>query len=169
MVKLVANPKREPPAVDVTTLFSYRLLVLSSTLGRWAAREYQKRFDLKLPEWRILSVVGARGPISPIEVSNIIAIDKAWISRTVPRLVKRGLLSTRADPLDRRRTELVLTDAGAEIHRAMSRVSLGRQENLLSGVKPADVQAFSRMLAALQENSESMLALQDGGAAGTGS
>ena len=95
MVKLVANPKREPPAVDVTTLFSYRLLVLSSTLGRWAAREYQKRFDLKFPEWRILSVVGARGPISPIEVSNIIAIDKAWISRTVPRLVKRGLLRDR--------------------------------------------------------------------------
>lgn len=154
--------------VDVTSLFSYRLLLLSSTLARWAAREYLARFDLKLAEWRILSVVGARGPVSPNEVSNIISIDKAWISRTVPQLVERGLLKTRQDPHDRRRTELMLTARGAAIHRSMSRVSLGRQQKLLEGLGPAEIAEFSRLLATLQAGAEGMLERQEaaGDAAG---
>lgn len=147
--------------VDITTLISYRVLVFSGTLARWAAREYLHNFDLKLPEWRIISVVGARGPISANEVSEIISIDKAWISRTIPALVKRKLVRLQDDAQDRRRKLLMLTPKGAEIHRKLSRISRGRQDRLFGSLKASDVAKFQSILAALQEEAEKMLIEQE--------
>lgn len=156
MAKL-ARRADEESAVDVTALLSYRLLVLSNTLGRWAAREYPRRFNLTLPEWRIISVLGARGPISPIEVSNLIAVDRAWISRTVPRLAERGLLQVQDDPGDRRRTLLLLTANGAHLHRTISQVSLERQRRLTQALGEKEAADFDRTLAKLQRKAEVML------------
>jgi len=136
--------------VDITALLSYRILLLSSTLARWASREYLKRFELKLPEWRILSIVGARGPVSVNEVAETLSIDKAWVSRTVPKLVKMGYLRTRADAIDRRRTMLEATRSGKALHEEMSRVSLARQERLVRPLKVAERVEFERLLKVLQ-------------------
>lgn len=143
--------------VDITSLLSYRILLLSSTLARWASREYLKRFELKLPEWRILSIVGARGPVSVNEVAETLSIDKAWISRTVPKLVKMGYLKTRADAVDRRRTILEATKHGVTLHEEMSRVSLARQQRLVRPLKVAERVEFERLLRVLQKEAESLL------------
>jgi len=147
--------------VDITTLISYRVLVFSGTLARWAAREYLHNFDLKLPEWRIISIVGARGPISANEVSEIISIDKAWISRTIPALVKRNLVRLQADAQDRRRKMLTLTPKGAEIHKKLSRISRARQDRLFQSLKATDVAKLQSILATLQAEAEKMLIEQE--------
>lgn len=152
-----AGKRRTGDPVDITTLFSYRILILSGTLARWAAREYWKRFKLKLAEWRILSIVGARGPISVNAVSDAISVDKAWISRTATRLEKRGLLRVADDPRDRRRTVLEVTPKGAAIHAKMSRISLGRQQRLEKAMTRSELNEFRRLLATLQTEAERML------------
>ena len=146
--------------VDITTLLSYRILILSSTLARWAAREYWKRFRLKLAEWRILSIVGARGSMSVNTVSDAISVDKAWISRTVPKLVKRGLLRVAGDSNDRRRTLLQITPKGALIHTKMSEISVARQQRLVKGLTALEMRELKRLLALLQSEAETMLGEQ---------
>ena len=58
--------------VDVTRFLSYRILALSNTLGRWAAREYPARFGLTLPQWRILSVIATRGAPTAQEIGETV-------------------------------------------------------------------------------------------------
>ncbi|NYT64020.1 MarR family transcriptional regulator [Alcaligenaceae bacterium] len=143
--------------VDITRLVSYRVLMLSSTLARWAAREYLQRFNLKLPEWRIISVVGARGPISPGDVSEVLSVDKAWISRTLPGLVKRNLLVVSLDLNNKRRTFLTLTNEGAALHGELSKASQERQNQLLNALTADERNEFERLLAVLQSEAENML------------
>ena len=146
--------------IDITSLLSYRILLLSSTLARWASREYLQRFKLKLPEWRILSIVGARGPVSVNEVAETLSIDKAWISRTVPKLVEMGYLKTRIDAVDRRRTILETTKRGTALHEEMTGVSMARQERLVRPLSREELAEFERLLKVLQNEAELLLRQQ---------
>src|SRR5438105_13039149 len=85
---------------DVTAMVRYRVLLLSSTLGRWAAREYPRRFGVSLPEWRVLSIVAARSSVAVSAIADAISVDKAWISRTLRRLGRAGYVRARQDPGD---------------------------------------------------------------------
>lgn len=158
---MTAQRKQATGRVDITTLLSYRILILSSTLARWAAREYWKRFGLKLAEWRILSIVGARGSMSVNEVSDAISVDKAWISRSVPKLMKRGLLRVGGDPNDGRRTLLQVTPKGALIHGKMSEISRARQQRLVRALDSSEMNELRRLLTLLQTEAETMLKEQD--------
>jgi len=143
--------------VDITKLLAYRLLLLSSTVARWTGHKYSEPYDLKLPERRILSIVGARGPTSVNEVSKVISIDKGWVSRTIPRLVKRGLLTMTLDAKDRRRKMLVVTRKGAAIHAAINKIYVRKEKRLVNTLTPKELDEFRRLLAVLQKEADRML------------
>jgi len=148
--------------VEIASLLAYRVLLLSSTLARWTGPRYFKRFGLKLPERRILSVVSARGPSSVNEVSKIISIDKAWVSRTVPRLVNRGLLTIAPDPKNKRRKVLSITPKGASIDASILRTSIQREKTLVRNLTQRELNEFRRVLSILQLEAERMLQDSDG-------
>ena len=143
--------------MPITSLLAYRVLMLSSTLAQWTGPKYLQRFGLKPTERRILSVVGARGSASVNAVSKMISIDKAWISRTVPRLVKSGLVRVTGDHNDRRRRVLVITPKGASVHDRISRMSLNREKRQVKALTRGELDEFRRLLGVLQSEAERML------------
>jgi DNA-binding MarR family transcriptional regulator len=143
--------------VDITKLLAYRLLVLSSAVARWTGHKNGEPYGLKLSERRVLSLVGARGPISANEVSKIISIDKGWVSRTIPRLVKRGLVKMTADPKDRRRKLLVVTTRGAVVHRFLNKIYVRKEKKLIEALTAEELGQFRRSLQALQNQADRML------------
>ncbi|MFO1282715.1 MAG: MarR family transcriptional regulator [Burkholderiales bacterium] len=152
--------------VDVTRFLSYRILALSNTLGRWAAREYPARFGLTLPQWRILSVIATRGAPTAQEIGETLSIDKAWVSRTLAALARRGIVRTRSDPRDRRRMFVGLTARGRALANRVSRASLERQRELVAGLPAGALARFESTLRDLQSRADAMLDRQSGAAAG---
>ena len=147
--------------VDITGFLSHRILVLSSTLGRWASREYVSRFGITLTEWRILSIVATRSRITAQEIAEIVAMDKAIVSRTLAVLVERELLVVKVDRDDRRRRPAALAAAGRALCLRISQASSERQQRLVEGLPYSQLREFSALLEELQGRAEAMLEKQE--------
>ena len=65
----------------------YRLSILSNRVSRAIAARYAKAFDLTIPEWRIIAVLGRRPGLTAKEVAEATEMDKVAVSRAVAKLV----------------------------------------------------------------------------------
>ncbi|MBL8384410.1 MAG: MarR family transcriptional regulator [Burkholderiales bacterium] len=142
--------------VDVTRNLSYRIVQLSSTLARSASRDFGEYASLSMPVWRMLSVIGSRGPISLGEVAKVIGVDKGWLSRTLAQLEQRGLVRRSADPADARQFFLELTRAGRDLHLHGSAISVARQRHLEREFSADELVVLEGLLRRLQAAAEAM-------------
>ena len=83
-----ANPATGA-ALDLAAFLPYRLSVLANTISRSFARLYAARFDLTIPEWRVMAVLGAYAPLSAGDVAARTAMDKVGVSRAVARMSRK--------------------------------------------------------------------------------
>jgi len=98
-------------------LLSHRVLVLSNTLARAAARHYSRRFGVRLAEWRVIDALHAGRGITANQISQWLHTDKAWVGRSVERLIAGGYVRRRPDPEHGRRLLLTSRDLATAIHR----------------------------------------------------
>ena len=80
----------------------YRLAVLSNTVSTTVARAYDKRFNVSIPEWRVIAILGRFPGLSAVEVAERTMLDKVAVSRAVTKLIKKGRVD-REDELGRDR------------------------------------------------------------------
>jgi DNA-binding MarR family transcriptional regulator len=132
----------------------YRLSVLMLRISSAIARSYERRFDLTVPEWRVMAVLGRFGPLSPNGVGEKTQMDKVRVSRAVARLVKAGRVSRRIDRADRRRAILALTAAGEAIHREIVPHARRVEARLLAGLSEAERAALDRLITKLEARAE---------------
>jgi DNA-binding MarR family transcriptional regulator len=142
-------------------LISHRVLVLSNTLALAAARYYPRRFGIRLAEWRVIDALHAGRGITAIEISQWLKTDKAWVGRSVERLVKAGYARRRPDPGHGRRKLLALTPKGERAYREIAAAARQRNESLLAGFTAGEREALERGLAALQTRAYALLARPD--------
>lgn len=143
-------------------LLTYRLLVLSNTLGKGAMRFYAQRFNASLPEWRLIAALDRNAPITVNALSAEMRTDKAWISRTATALAERGLVSTRPDDKDARKVILELTPKGKALYKNTIPAVLQRQHELVSVLSPKELEIFERALSKLQQRADEMLDEENG-------
>ena len=94
----------------------YRLSVLANRVSGTLARAYGERFDLGIPQWRVLAVLGRFPGSSASEIVDRSAMDKVTVSRAVSRLIAKGLIRRQADASDRRRSALTVTTEGEAVY-----------------------------------------------------
>jgi len=63
---------------------------------------YQQRYQLTVPQWRLMMVLGPHYPISQKELVEASGMDKVRISREIHRLVEKGILFTENSVQDKR-------------------------------------------------------------------
>ncbi len=147
---------KKATGVDVTRHLTYKLVALTNSLSRSAARDFAAEIDLTVPEWRVLATLGSRGEMSLAALTRVLAVDKGWISRVVVRLEARGLVSRTPDPADERLFVLALTRAGAELHLKGSAVSTLRQKNLEAALSKPELALLNTALEKLLTCAEQM-------------
>ena len=147
-------------------LVSHRVLVLSNTLALAASRHYLERFGVRLAEWRVIDALHAGRGISANRISEWLKTDKAWVSRSVERLVAAGHVQRRADPEHGRRQLLTLTAKGERAYAAIAAAARRRNRNLLAALPAARHSQLERALTALQARAAAMLARPDCGFGG---
>lgn len=94
----------------------YRLSVLANRISSAIARDYQARFGLRVPGWRVMAVIGRFGADTAKGLCEQTAMDKVTVSRASTSLLSKQYLDRAFDPDDRRRTIFNLTPAGRGIH-----------------------------------------------------
>ena len=144
-------------------LVSHRVLVLSNTLALAASRYYLRRFGIRLPEWRVIDALHAGRGISANRISQWLRTDKAWVKRSVDRLVAAGYVRRRPDATDGRRFLLGLTAKGEHAYAAIAAAARRRNQNLIGALSSADRRALEDLLGKLQARAAAMLADSDWG------
>ncbi|MEC9347399.1 MAG: MarR family winged helix-turn-helix transcriptional regulator [Pseudomonadota bacterium] len=123
-----------PPALDLPEFLPYQLSVAANRVSRALARVYAERFDLTVPEWRVMATLGRFPGLSSVEVAERTAMDKVRVSRAVARLQANGRLTRTDDRGDRRRSRLSLSPAGLKVYTdivPLARAHEARLEELL--------------------------------------
>lgn len=124
----------------------YRLAVLSHTVSTTVARVYDKRFNLSIPEWRVIAIVGRFPGLSAVEVAERTFMDKVAVSRAVTRLIKNGRLDREFADADKRRSILNLSEDGKRLHDEIAPLALQFERDLIQELGEEDVQRLDVMI-----------------------
>ena len=117
---------------DASRLVSQRILVLSNLLRRAASLRYRRLLDLQAGEWGVVAELGHRSPCTLNDLSGRIGVDKTQLSRTVARLIARGLVRRKPNPRDNREVRLSLSPNGEECYGAIMRAGSAANRSLLA-------------------------------------
>ncbi|HVP85209.1 MAG TPA: MarR family winged helix-turn-helix transcriptional regulator [Rhizomicrobium sp.] len=122
------------PQLNLDTFLPYRLSVLSNRVSDAIARQYSERFNLSIPEWRIIAVLGQSPDLSARDVAARTAMDKVQVSRAVTSLVSAKRVARTEDATDARITRLTLTARGRAIYEEVAPLALHLESLLLSSL-----------------------------------
>ena len=140
------SPDNNVEELHLEQFLTYRLNVLSNMLNRQMERFYKQRFGVSLPDWRVLANLGRFQDMSVRDLAAHSQMDKALVSRTVARLVKRGLVTSRPDASDGRLVALSLTTAGQAMYEAIIPLARKRQQRLMNCLDSYEQQAINSAL-----------------------
>jgi DNA-binding MarR family transcriptional regulator len=145
-IDLAESVSESEEGVHLEHFITYRLNVLSNMMNRQIGRMLNQQFDISLPDWRVLAILGRFQNMSVRDVAARSQMDKAMVSRSVARLVKRDLVSSQATANDGRLVALSLTVAGQEMYAAIMPIALERQQHLSDCLTDEERVAFDRAI-----------------------
>ena len=82
----------------------YRLSVASNAVSTRISNAYRKRFGLRIPEWRLVTILAETDRITPARLGEVTRMDKIAVSRAASALIERGLVTTSPIPPTAART-----------------------------------------------------------------
>jgi len=124
----------------------HRLSVLTNHVSDAIARHYSERFDLGIPEWRVMAVLGETPGLSASEVAVRTAMDKVQVSRAVASLTEAGRVERKPDGEDGRIGRLSLTRTGRTVYGQIVPLALKLEKTLLSALTPDERKALVQLL-----------------------
>jgi MarR family transcriptional regulator, lower aerobic nicotinate degradation pathway regulator len=106
--------------------------VLDDQIGYVLRRVTQRHlaiFSEHIPEvtttqWAVLARLAESGPMSQNHLGRATAMDGATIKGVVDRLARLGLAQTAADPSDRRRRTVSITDDGLDMFKRIKGIAV---------------------------------------------
>lgn len=144
------------PDFALNDFMPYQLAILSQSISRLIAQEYESRFGLSMNQWRIIVILAEHGTLTAQEVSNRTLMDKMTISRAVKKLLNRDLITRSPSKSDRREALLGLTKTGQAIHKEVLPLALNYEATLLSSLAEQENQILSNLIVRLQAQADAM-------------
>lgn len=135
--------------LNLNAFLPYRLSIASNAVSERIAREYQSRFGLKIPEWRLMAVLGEGKPLTQRELVAATLMDKVTVNRAAKALSDRALIERQAHGSDGRSHHLRLSAAGQSLYEEIVPAALAMERKLLAALSDADRERLDAMLATL--------------------
>lgn len=125
----------------------YLLSIASNAVSDRIADEYRARFGLKIPEWRVMAVLGDSGSRTQRELAGATRMDKVAVNRACKVLEDRGLAARSPNARDGRSHHLELTEAGHAVHAEIMPLALEMERHLFSALSAMERSQFKALLA----------------------
>ena len=157
--------KQPSTPARLSEFLPYLLSVTSNAVSSRVADAYRARFGLRIPEWRVMAVLGDSGALTQRELTSATLMDKVAVNRACKALEDRGLAAREANERDGRSHHLELTDEGRAMHARIMPLALGMEARLFETFSDADREAFGHLLARLRAAASALRADGDEGGA----
>jgi DNA-binding MarR family transcriptional regulator len=153
------GPHREGSArkgrLDLFKFVPFRLSRLASEVSMALSSEYQERYGLDIPEWRVLATLGFRKDACSAQyISQCTRTHKSTISRAVTALLERQLIERVANEDDRREFRLRMTSKGRTLYDELIPRLLRREQQILACLSAQERKDFAHLLGKLEQSLE---------------
>ncbi len=129
----------------------YMLSVTSNAVSGRIALEYRSRFGLKVPEWRVMAVLGDAGALTQRELTAMTLMDKVAVNRACKDLEERGLAWRQPNTRDGRSHLLELTEEGRRMYGEIMPLALEMERRLLANFTVEEIAGFKALLVRLKK------------------
>ena len=137
--------------LDLFAFVPFRLNRLAAELSSALAAEYQERYGLDIPEWRILATLGFRNDACRAQyIAQCTRTHKSTISRAVTALLKRQLIERVENAADRREFRLQLTGQGRRLYEQLFPRLLHREREILSCLSAEEQKELALLLGKIE-------------------
>ena len=138
----------------LTDFLPYLLSITSNAVSDRIADQYRAHFGLKIPEWRVMAVLGDLGAQTQRALVEATRMDKVAVNRACKVLEHRGLLARRPNAADGRSHHLELTGAGREVYGAIMPIALEMEAGMFSALSAAERSLFKDLLQRIRAQAE---------------
>src|SRR5215510_11551858 len=155
--KAAANGTAAPQdaRLDLFRFVPFRLNRLAAEVSSALSAEYQLRYGLDIPEWRVLATLGfRRDACSAQYIADCTRTHKSTISRAVTALMRRRLIERVENAADRREFRLQLTRKGRTLYEELIPRLLRREQEILSCLSKREREDFARLLGKIEKSLE---------------
>ena len=136
----------------IADFLPYLLSVTSNAVSDRIAQQYRARFGLKIPEWRVMAVLGDAGALTQRDLAAATRMDKVAVNRACKELESRELAARSPNDRDGRSHHLELTETGKAIHGEIMPLALDLEARLLASWSNAERAQFKMLLARLRDS-----------------
>lgn len=139
--------------LDLFKFLPFRLNRLAAEVSQALSSEYQARYGLDIPEWRVLATLGFRKePCSAQYVAQCTRTHKSTISRAVTALLERELIERVANADDRREFRLRMTRKGKALYDELIPRLLRREQEILACLSTQERNELGRLLGKIENS-----------------
>lgn len=143
---------RRNSRLDLFRFVPFRLNRLATEVSQALSSEYQERYGLDIPEWRVLATLGFRDDACSAQyISDCTRTHKSTISRAVTTLMRRKIVERVENRDDRREFRLRLTRKGRALYQQLIPRLLRREREILGCLSPQEQKNFAALLGRIEE------------------
>ena len=151
-----ANSTR-PHNTRLANFMPYRLSVTTNIVSDLIAGRYRSQFGLKVPEWRVMAVLGDAGALTQRALVGATRMDKVAVNRACKVLEERGLVARSPNASDGRSHHLELTPAGGEMFGQIMPMALDMEARLFACLTAREAESLKATLGKLDLQATAML------------
>jgi len=145
------NASKKNPALDLFRFVPFRLNRLAAEVSAALSSEYQQRYGLDIPEWRVLATLGFRNEACSAQyIAHCTRTHKSTISRAVTALMKRQLVERVENEDDRREFRLRMTKKGNALYEELIPRLKRREQAILACLSAQQRKDFARLLGKIE-------------------
>ena len=130
----------------------YRFDRLAKHISVSLAGVYRRRFNVTVPQWRILALLHETPHMSAKDIAQQGNLDKVMVSRALVGLEERGLLERYISAEDARVNELCLTRSGNRLFESIAPLALEWQADFLKVLTPQERGDLAQILSKLEQH-----------------
>jgi DNA-binding MarR family transcriptional regulator len=139
--------------LDLFRFVPFRLNRLAAEVSAALSSEYQERYGLDIPEWRVLATLGFRDDACSAQyISHCTRTHKSTISRAVTALMDRQLVERVENEDDRREFRLRLTRKGKTLYEQLIPRLLRKEQEILSCLSAQERKDFAGLLGKIEKS-----------------
>ena len=158
------NASQKASKLDLFRFVPFRLNRLAAEVSAALSVEYQERYGLDIPEWRVLATLGFRNePCSAQYIAHCTRTHKSTISRAVTALMQRQMVERVANADDRREFALRMTRKGTALYEELIPRLLRREQEILSCLSAQERKDFAALLGKIESSLELVQTAKDAG------
>jgi DNA-binding MarR family transcriptional regulator len=149
-----ARRLRNAILIDLDQYLPYLINRVGNTLVQLFSRDLAQ-FDISVPMWRVIAVLGETGGLRLVDLSSMTSIDASTLSRLTETMQRQKLLRRSRSPQNKREIVISTTPKGQQLLKVLTPIAAAYEREMTVGLSTSELattrEALRQMFARLAE------------------